>query len=166
MVAQAEALTKQTSGVLVGQVGAGPSDDKVVVLHFSIKVPDLNDYRHRIMVVQHDKEMFYPAVIDAQVFRPSGALATIKALQGPSFSVLTGAEVKKPDNRADSDTEFIELVGKVLRSPYVISVAQSLIARAAEVRSGKKIEPFAPDIDPITPKQEPGITEGDTSTET
>jgi len=148
LLAQADALTRQTNNVLVGKVVFGPSDDNLVVLYFNIVVPTLKDYRHRIMVVQHRKDMHYPALIDAEVFRASGLAvlqAAMKALRSSPFLLAAeGAEPTKPDNRADSDKEFIDLVRKVLQSPYVVSVAQSLIARATDANSGRRIEPFNP----------------------
>lgn len=147
---QAEALTQQTSGVLVGKVGAGPSDDGVVLLHFSMVVPALRDYRHRIMVVQHRKEMHYPAFVDAELFRARGIATLQAAIQELRSApvLLGGVASEKPANRADSDKEFIELVRQVLRSSYVVSVAQSLIARANETNSRRTIEPLQPDTEP------------------
>ncbi len=158
LLAQAEALTKQTSGVLMGKVGTSLSEEQDILLHFSIVVPDLGDYRHRIMVVQHGKDMLYPARIDAEVFRPASLIEVASALASG-----VGGEATKPKNRADSDKEFIELVRKVLASPYVISVAQSLIARVSDVRSGKNIEPLAPEISATSPGQESEPSEEDTS---
>ena len=134
LAAQAEALTRQTNGVLVGNVGLGSSEDDDTVLSFNIVVPELDNYRHRILMVQHGKDMHYPAAIDAEVFRPRGLAGLQAAMSG-----LVGGEGKKPANRADSDKELIELVAKVLRSPYVVSVAQSLIARAEDARTGKLV---------------------------
>jgi hypothetical protein len=144
LVDQAEALKKQTNGVLVGMVNSGATDDDQALLYFSILVPELNDYRHRIMVVQHKKGMEYPTTIDAEVFRPSGIIAIHQAL---GALAALHEEARKPNNRADNDREFIELVKKVLQSPYVVSVAQSLIARANDVRAGKKVDPISSEID-------------------
>jgi hypothetical protein len=140
LVAQAEALTEQTSGVLVGDVKSGFAEGDQSLLYFSILVPDLGGYRHRILVVQHEKDMHYPSMIDAEVFRPS-EVKTLSEILRP----LT--EGNKPNNRADSDKEFIDLVRKVFQSPYVVSVAQSLIARVNDVRAGKKVDPIEPEVD-------------------
>jgi hypothetical protein len=115
------------------------------LLHFSIAVPALGDYRHRIMVVMHRKDMHYPAWIDAEVFRAhgmAGLKAALEAVRKGSLLLLGEAEEKKQENRADNYEEFIDLVRKVLRSPYVVSVAQSLIARALDVQAGREAESF------------------------
>lgn len=157
LIGQAKALTKQTGGVLVGKVTTAISDDDTVLLNFNIMVPELGDYQHRIIVVRHQKDMHYPAVVDAEVFRTAtlaGLRSTMKAIA--SMAPLLAGEpddtnpLKKPDNRADSDTELIELVAKVLRSPYVVSVAQSLIARVGDVRGEKERE-----ANPLSGKEPP-----------
>ncbi|HJT34208.1 MAG TPA: hypothetical protein VJ783_19330 [Pirellulales bacterium] len=59
------------------------------------------------------------------------------ALLRQTGGVLSADITKKPDNRADSDQELVDLVAKVLQSPHVLSAAQSLIARASAALAAK-----------------------------
>lgn len=132
--AQADALIRQTGGVLSADIKRREEEDKLV-LTFDIVVPALGDYRHRILVLAHGREMAYPSVIDAEIFRPMG-LASVREFIEAHQGVLLGG-TKKPVNRADSDQELVDLVAKVLQSPEVLSAAQSLIARASEALATK-----------------------------
>ncbi len=136
---QADALSKQTGGLLLGKITRGKGNEGKVSLLFDIVVPALGDYQHRVMIVAHGTEMVYPASVDAETFRPSG-LQSFRTFLETQESFLTGAEGKKPANRADSDQELTEMVAKVLQSPYVVSAAQSLIARANDALAAKERE--------------------------
>lgn len=133
---QAEAITEQTGGVLVGKVVRGVSDDERTTLALDIVVPELKNYRHRILTVNHLQTMPYPTTVDADVFRPTGPDPLSQAWQLPP---ILGGQVRKPENRADTDQEFVELIKKVFQSPSVVSVAQSLVARAEDVRAGREL---------------------------
>jgi hypothetical protein len=141
LLEQADALTSQTGGVLVGKLSKSVTDDKTV-LNFDVIVPELDGYRLRIMVVTHKKDMNYPAMVDAEVFRPRGLglgalnFTTANAIQAMQAMM---EEPKKPANRADSDKELTELVRQVLRSGYVVSVAQSLISRVADANAEMEV---------------------------
>ena len=137
---QAEALGRQTAGLLLGEIRRREVEEQKVALSFDIVVPALNGYRHRILTVSHDKDMLYPAVVDAELLRRT-SISGVEALRAVSETLKqfsSGAEPKTPVNRADSDQELIEIVAKVLRSPYVISTAQSLIARASDALAAKE----------------------------
>src|SRR5262245_38567948 len=101
---QDEALTEQTNGVLRGEILRREDENGKAVLSLDIVVPALNDYRHRILVLTYDQAHPYPALVDAEVFRPAG-LAAFRELPAtePVLAVWQG---KKPANRADSDEEL------------------------------------------------------------
>src|SRR5262249_39724791 len=101
---QAEALGEQTAGVLVGELRRRENEERKVMLTLDIVVPALNDYRPRVLVAVHGKDLLYPVTVDAEVFRPSGLEAIRSAVLQPQL--LLGGETKKPENRADSDTEL------------------------------------------------------------
>jgi hypothetical protein len=140
LATQADALTKQTGGVLVGKVTGGGTENNLVLLSLSMVVPTLGDFTQHIMTVRHKAGMPYPAVVDAELFRaldPVGLAAAIQSIQSMQVE-LTGRsapldpEEQRPANRADSDKELMEMVRKVIRSRYIVSVAQSLISRAED----------------------------------
>jgi hypothetical protein len=127
LVEQADLLARQTNGILVGELTSHDSEGEKgdeTGLALDIVVPALDGFRQRILVAKHAVGMPYPVRVDADVFRVR--------LPPPPLRPLREALEAKPPNRADSDTEFIEVVGKVLRSPHVTSVAQSLLALANE----------------------------------
>jgi hypothetical protein len=127
---QADALTKQTNGVLVGQLSERGGDNNACLLALDITVPGLGDYRQRVLVATYDRDRFYPVTLDAEIFRPAGVQHFIQAIGG--LPALSEGKAK-PANRADTDTELTNLVEKVLTSAEVVSLAQSLIARVHEV---------------------------------
>jgi hypothetical protein len=135
---QADALTARTKGVLRGEISRGPTEEDLTTLHFDIVVPELAGSRFRIMDVKHDVRMPYPATVVAEVFGPVGLAGSLAAL-GQSIS-----GERKPVNRADNDDELVDLVGKVLRSPYVIAAIKSLQVKADERRAERERDVDSP----------------------
>lgn len=109
---QAEALALQTGGVLLAEV-IEEREEEDISLSMDLVAPALHGSRHRILKVIHHDGLPYPAWVEAEIFQynfPSG-------------------------KRANTDHEFTERVAEVLRSAQVLSVAQSLVARANEALS-------------------------------
>ena len=126
--AQGEALANQTEGVLLAEITNTQNDVGIVELDFDIVVPALSGYRHRILTVAHGKDLPYPAIVDAEEFRP----ASLRYLQ---LFLEKGRLPDRATCKADSDIEFMNLVKTVLKSTGVLSAAQSLIVRASEALS-------------------------------
>jgi hypothetical protein len=119
-------LTRQTKGRLVGEVRLTKSaDGKTAFVTLDIVVPALNHYRRRILTASYDAEMIYPALIDADCFRPKTA---VEAFANQISDISLVHRQKRP-NEAFSENEFRQLLQQVLNSPEVISLASSLIAR-------------------------------------
>lgn len=128
---QARALTAQTNGVLVGDVVISKGDtEESVIITLDIVVPLLGGSRHRVLTARHTTNLVYPVTLTADIFRKSKPTAIEIARE--QQRTLLGEPPERPANRASSDQEFIELVGKVLQSESVVAVAQSLLARAAD----------------------------------
>jgi len=108
---QAEALALQTRGVLLAQIASEELDGQRIRLSFDLVVPALNGSRHRILRVVQREDLPYPAFVEAEIFRHLGASS-------------------KP---ANTDFEFTQTIKEVLQSSQVLSLAQSLIARANEI---------------------------------
>jgi len=106
---QAADLEQRTSGILRGEVRSVEGDD-TVEHQFDIVAPALG-YEHRILKVQHAKEMIYPARVQADAL---------------------GARPPQPPNTVMDDEEFINWLAEVLRSGSMKAVILSLIARANE----------------------------------
>jgi hypothetical protein len=119
--AQAEALEKQTNGILVGFLGREELGGQKVRLWLDIVVPELNDYHHRVLVANYSEENLenlYPVELDAEVLRRN------KQLSSP-YS-------------ANSEKELNEVVAQVLTSERVVAAAQSLIAKVTDARIKKE----------------------------
>lgn len=126
---QAAALMKQTNGLLDAEATQKfNSKHELIIINFDIVVPLLNNYRHRIMRAAHAKELPYPVIVDADIF--SGFR------EHYNYFLENGSFAGTSSNKADSDQAFIELIGLVLRSPTVVTAAQSLIARVSDVLNG------------------------------
>jgi hypothetical protein len=123
---QANALSAQTKGVLVGELSEGKTTPDRIVLNLDMVAPAIK-YRHRVLTATYSLHRLYPVLVDADVFRHKGLTAI--AMSSALSDALAG---KKPEGRADSDEELVTLVAKVLSSPEVVSMAQSLIALANE----------------------------------
>jgi hypothetical protein len=122
---QAEALARQTGGVLMGDVRQKEGQEDRTAFSFDIVVPALDNYRHPILNVAYKKELPYPCVIEAQYFQSSNAY---------DLFMVQGRLIRTAGNVAENDDEFLSILGVVLQSPQVVSVAQSLIARATEAQ--------------------------------
>jgi hypothetical protein len=120
---QAEALARQTEGVLNGDVRQKEGQEDRTAFSFDIVVPALDNYRHPILNVAYRKELPYPCVVQAEFFRSSNAY---------DLFMNQGMLLRASDNVAENDDEFLSILSIVLQSPQVVSVAQSLIARAEE----------------------------------
>ena len=106
---QAEALALQTGGVLLAEIMEDREGEEVL-LSFDLVAPALEGSRHRILKVTHTEGLPYPVKVEAEVF---------------NYNI-------PPWKRAFTDHEFTETVAEVLRSGTVLSVAQSLVAKANE----------------------------------
>ncbi len=104
--AQIPGLERRSGGVLEAEVITIPKDEEVTH-HFDLTARAFYGFRERILSVTHDRNHVYPVKVMA---------ATLG-----------------PNEKADSQKGFIDLVGKVLKSPQVLSAIQSLIARSNEV---------------------------------
>ncbi len=129
--AQAQALSQQTSGVLQAEISpvlTRRGEDKII-FSFDIVVPALDNYRRALFIVEQAKGLAYPATLEAEFFKNQRELDPFRGIEPGN----------KPDNRADNDQEFIQVLSTVLRSPQVVSLAQSLIASANEALSEKPL---------------------------
>src|SRR6476620_4331082 len=113
---QAEALALQTGGVLLAEILEEQSEEGNVILFLDLVAPALHASRHRILKITHRQDMPYPAWVQAETFQKSAGSS----------------------RRADTDEEFTADIAEVLRSPHVLSVAQSLVARANEALTNKQ----------------------------
>jgi hypothetical protein len=133
--AQAEALGRQTKEILIGEITTIGDENGNPVLAFDIVAPELSGYRHRIMTVQYSWDNYYPAFVMADTLKKR--VAPIQKMNS-NLDMLMEVPKEKKDNQADNDQELIELVGRVLRSPSVVSAASSLISRVNEVLEEKE----------------------------
>ncbi len=137
LMQQADALTRQTDGLLVGEGRVRNEEEKSnEIFTLDIVVPALGGYRQRILTASCRAGMVYPVWIDAELFRPK----TLGEALGAATTVPNFFERKKLPNEAVSDQEFRELLERVLRSAEVTSLATSLIARANDVLSKKQLK--------------------------
>lgn len=103
---QAEALALQTGGVLLAEI-VEDHEEGNVTLSFDLVAPALHGSRHRILRAIYSEDRLYPVEIEAEIFVGRASAFT--------------------------DQQFTNNVAKVLKSASVLSVAQSLVARANEV---------------------------------
>jgi hypothetical protein len=119
---QVDPLFQLTKGLLIAKITTQMDDKGAWVSHtFELVAPTLAEYRYTVIEANHAKDRVYPV--------------TVMAI-GVGQTEFGGWPV------AQTEEEFIEMVGHALRSPEVRSVIQSLLARINEER----LRP-APDAD-------------------
>jgi hypothetical protein len=118
--AQAGMLGKMTKGILTAQVTALERDNDRIEHTLDLRAPALENYRYRVLTAYHRKNLVYPVTVSAECFEQGGSKEYYDHNEGWVSPEASG------------ETEFIELVGSVLRSPEVVSVIHSLIARSNE----------------------------------
>ena len=142
LATQARALTDQTGGVLQGELKTTENTPPgKTSTSLDIVVPALQGYRQRILTITHATNYLYPASVDAEIFR-----IRRKSLVDAIIVAQGGAAAEKAANVADSDQELLELVGRVLQSSPVVSIAQSLLARAADAAEQNATKPLSQDL--------------------
>jgi len=127
---QSTLLRQKTQGLLVGEVRVTTSEFGQSILSFDIVAPAINNYRYRLLSVQHTKEAIYPATVSAQGFRITENVAAFFPLSG-SRTVVKPVDSKS----AYSDKQFIDIVQEVLKAPETLALLQSLIVRSNEETS-------------------------------
>ncbi len=132
--AQTGPLSQRTKGILEADIETITSDSGKVQHRLDLVAPALNNFRRRILLATHQKVLVYPVVVEAECFLPERVDQTIDE-QLSSFAtnimaVRGGDQLSEGQRRAATDTEFINLVGEVLRSRQIRSLIQSLIARS------------------------------------
>jgi hypothetical protein len=102
---QAAQLREKTKNLLEAEVDTNRVEEHVEY-YFELIAPALYRYRYRLFRVRHHQDMVYPALVEGTAPADSGT--------------------------ANTEQEFIELIGKVLRSNKAKAVIQSLIAQSIE----------------------------------
>lgn len=111
---QVELLKKRGRGVLDAELVTVSGMKGAITYQFDLVAPKLDSQRYRILSATRKPEEFYPVTIEADCFRHEVA-------DSP-----TGG-------RANSDEEFVEKVGQVLRSSPVLAAINSFIARTNQL---------------------------------
>lgn len=121
------------------------------MINLDLVVPALNSSSYRILTAYHANERAYPAWIDSSALQPNmslGALFEMSSLSSLATKLSGQAQPKAP-NEASSDAEFRALLGKVLSSSEVKSLAVSLVALARE-RMKEREQKDSDDADRVT----------------
>ena len=152
---QAEVLGSQTKGILHGEVEQRTAGMERIALNFDIVVPRLDGSRYRILTIGHGKDSSYPAVLDAEAIRNAESksesfLSGLFSRTSPRFKLPDGLEdliqptswaelqeTAQLGKRVANDRELIEELARVLSSPSVVSLAQSLIARVNDASTNE-----------------------------
>lgn len=127
---QATRVGQRTQGLLVAEVTVTTGENDQVVLGLELIVPALNNYRYRLLSVQHAQDAIYPAKVSAK-----GLKITIKE---PNMFPLRGDKIstQQVDTKmAYSEENFISIVQEALQAPETIAFMQSLIVRSNEETS-------------------------------
>jgi hypothetical protein len=133
--AQIGPLSQKTKGILEAEIDTISSESGKVQHQFDLVAPILNNFRRRILIATHQKDLVYPVVVEAECFVPSDN-SIFKAFARSQPPILQNPnQLLEGQRRAATDEEFIKLVGEVLHSSQVRSLIQSLIARSNDQKN-------------------------------
>jgi hypothetical protein len=110
---QANALRDQTNGILIGLLETLNEGESFV--HILYIFAPVIDYRHCLLKAIHSKTMYYPVTLESEAMEES---------HNQPGNPITPISYHEAD--------FIHLLGKILGSHNVVSIAQSLLARSSE----------------------------------
>ena len=136
---QATRLGQRTQGLLVGEVTVTTGENNQVVLGLEVIVPALNNYRYRLLSVQHAQDAIYPAKVAANGFTVTESVpGNILSFSGPT-TVTKHVATKT----AHSEGDFIHIVHEALQAPETTALLQSLIFRSNEATSALTLQEVA-----------------------
>ena len=123
---QESALSRKTEGILRAEVRTESDPEKVT--HFLILIaPALSSYQVELLQTSHDWQLAYPAKVKSRGLLPPPKMAGVAQLPG------LGAKGAADERTAETQEEFTRIVGEILKSGWVRSLIQSLIARSNEI---------------------------------
>jgi hypothetical protein len=123
---QASLLKRKTQGIVIAEVGSSVDSNKIVTITFDLVAPGIDNFRARVLAVRHKAEYVYPALVSTSAFSGKG---------GGFFGDLKWGGIEDQLSKlAETETEFIGLLQEALRSGFILSMVQSLIARSNEAR--------------------------------
>src|SRR5262249_40546422 len=127
---------RKTGGLLQAKVSSVETDT-LVQHQLDLIAPALHWYRERLLTAEHQKDRYYPVVVNAECFAadPNAPPFQLDRRHGELKSLVSGLGLF--GETAATEEEFVELVRKVLQSTVVRSLIQSLIARINETASPK-----------------------------
>jgi len=129
--AQAGPLAQKTRGLLQVQIETTETTGGRLLHQFDLVATALNNFRRRILIAKHHKDLVYPVIIEAECFIPEGNDPIASMAQRMStLSFQRTNQLAEGERRAVTAPEFIDLVGEVLHSFQVRALIQSLIARS------------------------------------
>lgn len=132
---QAHYLESKTKGLLKGEVVTLEGDASPTVQHtLDIVAPLLNDYRYRLLVVKHDKDMIYPVTIYNRSKNSREALVGYLV-----ENVIPKTSLEEVSEQAifpaNTQAEFLGALKTIFNSPTTRSILESLLARIKQEES-------------------------------
>lgn len=127
--AQTAPLAQATQGLLRGEVTVTPVGEKTV-LTFDVIAPSLNNYRRRLVTVEHTQDEIYPAKITG-----NGLKDTYQETDSFSFAMIPRTKTVSRNvesKTAYSEDDFVKIIQELLQAPVTTALLQSLIARSNE----------------------------------
>lgn len=131
---QATRLGQRTQGLLIGEVTITTGENNQVVLGLEVIVPALNNYRYRLLSVQHAQDAIFPAKVSANGFKID--VTEFGMLLQNSRTVTKHVNTKT----AYSEGDFIDIVHEALQAPETTALMQSLIVRSNEEKSASPLQ--------------------------
>lgn len=122
---QAGLLREKTKGLVDAEVvdeTIKVNQSEQVQLRLNLIAPMLKNARFGILTATHDSEQVYPVEVQADIFRPTDESDV--GYWSPPLAV--------------DESEFFQLLRKVLNSPHTKSLINSIIARSNDLKSASK----------------------------
>lgn len=136
--AQEPGLRRRTKGILQAKLET-VTTEKTTIHNLYLIAPALDNYKEKILTVEHKPNLVYPCSVSAEGLPDLGQPSQLRASWRPS----------PPESRtAASQTEFIEMVKWVLKSPSVRGAIDSLLAKSNEtnIENQTKLNPHPANV--------------------
>ena len=123
---QASQVSPMTQGMLRAEV-TPISSEKQMTINLEVVAPALNNYRHRLLSVKHDINVYYPSIVSSNGLTTRETVKT-GLLMNQEKLVVESVATKT----AYSEDQFVAILKEALQAPENVALLQSLIARSNE----------------------------------
>jgi hypothetical protein len=138
--AQADMLSRKTKGVIKADISEKKYRESWTVIHFDLLAPSAHSVRTRILAIMHANLEAYPVTVAGTALAEETIFERLK----PGSNSTIPNEAVSIQRIIYTEDEFLKAVRVILRSGFVLSKIQSLIAKSNEAAANRGESELAP----------------------